>query len=370
MTKAPLRPHVRCQIATLWQKGGKTRKEIAKSCRVSLDTVDRWKNIPLNEPENFNDQERCGRSHAIREDQVEVFKEAIETGGVGNLKRAASEFHCDRSTVTRTISRLGGVLACNQGRIVLAQRDIQKRLSFAKAHLHADFTTWTMFDDKSLEVPPPPPHKHNAPQYRFEGSSKPVKRYKTKKRATKILMFVGANYNGKSEPVFNVKRHDFVRKDGYRYDTFNINVAEVKNRLKKVVYPFMQRTGSTVLAMDNALVQAQAVLATKHPHITAVGFQSEKLNKEVRAPGGIPPSSPDTSWLDCGLFGPFEIKFREANPQTIEEAMTVATKLWHEIPMSDVRKLIDHYPRRLQELVQSKGSWSSWQRSDSVEKCQ
>ena len=118
--------------------------------------------------------------------------------------------------------------------------------------------------------------------------------------------------------------------------------------------------------MDNAPCQTNKKVITaikEHPTIRSAGFQSETLNLTLRSDKGIPPNSPDTSWLDCGVFGPLDTKFRDENPQTIEEAMKVAKRLWKEVKLEDIRALILEYPERLKEIARNEGGNSNWLRS-------
>jgi len=372
-TKKTSRAQLRRDVAVLHQTSAWNVDRIVKERQVSRSFVYKWKDTELNHEAAFDDQPRSGRPKAIKGHLVQPFRRDIERDGSGNIKRVGEKYGISRRTVNRTVTRLGGSAKRNDRALVTTNRDRQKRLAFAEAHAKSNFRDWTMFDDKAFEVPPPPPHRLTAPQYRFPNSKKPTVSYAQRKQPQKLLMFVGANYRGKSQPIFNVTERTVKRRSGQlekEYPTHTIDHVEVVRRIKKIVVPFMVSTRSKFLALDNAPCQAhskvlEAMRRTKR--IKSVGFASARLQADLRDPGGFPPNSPDCSWLDCGLFGPLETKFREAAPQSVESAMKVATRLWNEIPMKDVRKLIDGYRRRLDEIRQAGGGSSSWQRCHSVD---
>eukprot|EP00301_Raphidiophrys_heterophryoidea_P012304 c18739_g1_i1.p1 GENE.c18739_g1_i1~~c18739_g1_i1.p1 ORF type:complete len:112 (-),score=21.63 c18739_g1_i1:738-1073(-) len=94
---------------------------------------------------------------------------------------------------------------CAKHNISLGGNDKAKRLSFAKTRQQEDFKSWCWYDDKSFQIPPPPPNQHNAPQYRFPGSKKPIKTYTRSKSTTSLQMGVAVTFTGKMQPLFNVK---------------------------------------------------------------------------------------------------------------------------------------------------------------------
>ena len=122
--------------------------------------------------------------------------------------------------------------------------------------------TWTWWDDKALQVSPPPPNKQTSPQIRFPGSRTPIKTYKTNKTKQTVFMFVGVNWNGKRKPFFNVKKCSKKRRrepdEGvrYNYKCFKIDANEYEKRLEKIVFPFMKKTKSTVALFNNSPCQS------------------------------------------------------------------------------------------------------------------
>ena len=52
-------------------------------------------------------------------------------------------------------------------------------------------------------------------------------------------MFVGANWNGKSKPSFNVVKEKKKNGNGVNYRTTRINADKSIERLHSVVFPFM-----------------------------------------------------------------------------------------------------------------------------------
>ena len=257
-----VRQNTRQQIAILWQIGKKTVRQIQRRMKVSEATVNRWKNVPFSDPDNFADKPRSGRKFKITELQQAKFQKSIEKEGYGNIKQTAIKFKISRRTVINTIKRLGGKIQANKKVISLSDRDVTKRLQFALSNQNEDFKKWSWFDDKSLEVPSPPPNSQNCPQYRFPGSRKTRRVFKTQKKIIKVMTFVGVNYQGKSEPIFNVKKIKMKRPRksdgvvGYRYETFTVNTEIFLDRLQNMVIPFMMSTNSTKLALDNAPCQA------------------------------------------------------------------------------------------------------------------
>ena len=335
--------------------------EIAKKLGVSQNFVSRWKKADLS---HMEDKPRSGRPRCIPVNKERIFKRQVERGGVGNMNRIAGHFGCSRRTVLKTIKRLGGKVVPTKAVIQLKQKDYEKRLSFAKEHLNDDFTTWCWFDDKSLEIPPDPPHRHISPQYRFADSSSPPKEYPRVKSKVKLMMFVGVSYNGKSKPVFNVE-HSVGVKGGHKTTIQHVTTETTILRLRNTIIPFMKKNNIKVVAMDNSPVQAnKKVLAEFRScgNITSVGFQSDKLKAELRDPGGIPPNSPDTSVLDAGVFGYFETRYRLACPKNIDEAIRAAKKIWREIPQTLVQSYVNTYGNRLREIIKAKGGPTNWQR--------
>ena len=361
----------RLQCAQLYQTANYSSIAISRALNVSLPFVRKWRHADMSNPKSFQDKARSGRPRIISGAKISDFKRQIEKDGPGNIKRVTEVFDISRSTTQRTIRRLKGRKKSNKKKLILIDRDTKKRLLYAKKRINQNFKKWTMFDDKAFQIPPDPPHIHTCPQYRFPGSKKKVISYKTKKSKTKIMMFVGTNYYGKSKPVFNVKKKRRKNGRGYRYETFSLNTQTTLQRLNDVVFPFMKSTNSNVLVLDNATCQANKKVIdaiNSHPTIRSVGFQSELLKAELRSEKGFPPSSPDLSWMDCGLFGPLEMKFRHSNPQTIKEAIKVATRLWDEISLEEIRKYISGYQYRLKEVIKAQGRDCHWSRSTYVEK--
>eukprot|EP00301_Raphidiophrys_heterophryoidea_P010466 c15590_g1_i1.p1 GENE.c15590_g1_i1~~c15590_g1_i1.p1 ORF type:complete len:122 (-),score=18.28 c15590_g1_i1:206-571(-) len=102
--------------------------------------------------------------------------------------------------------------------------------------------------------------------------------------------------------------------------------------------------------------------------ITYVGFQRANMSATHKDPCGVPPNSPDTSVLDAGVFGEFEQKYREADPQNINDAMRVAKRIWREISISKIQTYIDGHRARLQEIINNNGGATSWQRGGNPSK--
>ena len=357
---------IRIQIADRFQNGHQSVAQIVKDLNVTHQTVHAWKDAKLSDKKNFGDRPRSGRPRAIRGPKIQQFRRAVESRMSGYRTFTAKKFGISPSTVRRTIRRLGGRRLPNRHGLILIPRDRERRLKYASHWKDADVKLWTMFDDKSLEVPPSPPGTHNSPQYRFPNSSRELRVFGVRKVRTKLLMWVGCNFTGKSQPQFNVREKIIQRgprKGQVSWKTFNVDATETVRRLKEIVFPFMEQSKSKVLVLDNAQPQAnQLVLGTikANKAVSTIGLQNLKLAAKFRDPFGYPPNSPDCSWMDCGVFSTFEQKFREENPQTIEEAMEVATRLWNEVPQEDIQSYITGYHNRLLEIEAGNGGPSSW----------
>ena len=370
MKKTATRTRLWVIIATMHQIEKKSTGAIRKCLGVSRKTIFKWRAINLGDPNSTRDSKRNGRPLKLANKQTSRFKKMVEKGGHGNISRVAATFSMTTPTVRNTITRLGGEMINVRAEIPLTDSTRAKRLTFALGRLKESFKQWCWFDDKSLEIPPPPPTSHNSPVYRFTDSTSQVPVYEKRKTPIKIMMFVGVCYNGKSKPVFNVVKRIGPR-GGITWETTSVVVDVTLQRLSAVVFPFMKKHGARVLALDNAPVQAhrrvlEAIEAERG--ITSAGFQSDKLKATLRSPIGIPPNSPDLSILDAGVFGFFELKYREANPKTIEEAIAVATKIWREMDIKLVRRCIDGFPARLQEIVNNEGGGSHWQRGTNAQR--
>ena len=81
-----------------------------------------------------------------------------------------------------------------------------KCLSFAKANLRKNLKKWIFFDDKYLEIPPPPPSPPNHSVYPFPDSTKPFPEFARRKKVVKLMMFARVCHNGNSEPDSNHKK--------------------------------------------------------------------------------------------------------------------------------------------------------------------
>ena len=86
-------------------------------------------------------------------------------------------------------------------------------------------------------------------------------------------MFVGANWNGQSKPIFNVRK-----KNNQRQRRSDVNI-------RKVITPFMADMGSDFLIMDNAKVQTYQANFLEELKITGPGFAAKWVNVD----GGQPP---------------------------------------------------------------------------------
>ena len=146
--------------------------------------------------------------------------------------------------------------------------------------MHDDFRKWCFYDDKSLEIPPPPPSIYNAPQYRFPTSKKQQKYYAKRKSTLKIQMGVAISYDGKSNPVFNVVKEKIKKRSKkssgkkYRQKIISITSDIIIDRIRSMIVPFMEESGANILVLDNAPVQAckKVIRYLNSNNIENIGF--------------------------------------------------------------------------------------------------
>ena len=376
MMQAANREVKRSQIALLHQRFGFSETQICEELGVSRDMVAKWKKIPFDKTAGFKDKSRSGRPHAISKAEEKSFKKELEKCSVGNVQRVAAQFDVDRRTVRNTVSRLGGHIHTPTKEIILSQTDMLKRKSFADHWKESDFTKWCWYDDKAFMIPPPPPNKRNCPQYVFPDSKNEPKAHRKSKSSVTLLMGVAVTFEGKSKPMFNVgtaakpEPNDFTVPREGRLRTYGVKAQHIVRRLEKEIIPLMERTGATTLCMDNASVHTADATQKflEGSSVGVVGFNSQKMKAVYRSEVGCPPNSADVSILDAGVFGKVEMKFRQANPQNLREAIDVARKIWRDVSQTEIQNYIASYDSRLIEMAQNKGGGTSWQRGPSPKK--
>lgn len=316
------------QIASKYQVAHLTQAQLVAEGYTMAEVV-RWKKVPFDAPDSaFFKKSGSGRTKMIIGKRLDRMWEMLEGDVDGGVRRAAESLGVSLDCVYKTAQRTGKLIKCSDEVRILPEHK-PKRVSYAQKQLelgarpgHYRMMCWA--DHTPLTVPPAP---FQQKCWRRLGSVKPVPKNLRYKNKVTFQMLVAIGERGVSPPVFTVRkiRRKRLRHGedvlGWRWETFNVNTAVVKEQLEKVIFPWMAENEYTTLVMDTATVQSglrEWMYATAS--VTSPGFNSA-VRKEAN---GYPPNSPDFMWGDAAFFNRFKILFAKARPGTIQEALTAA----------------------------------------------
>lgn len=345
----------RRQVAALSQLQGMSQRKIAAKLSCTKTFVERWCNVDYLAADSEFADKRRRKATKLTVKQRKRAAKYLEKDTRHVVVNAAAAAGVSRATMYRIANSECDKMKCDT-EVLLTDNTVKRRKEFSLSEIGGDHSLNAYADHTIVEVPPLSSQKH---VWRLKGSTKEVpKRIKFKNR-TKMMVYAASSLLGNSPAMFNVqKRRCKKRRRGesilrYRYETYNISAAEVKEDLEETVFPWMKKLGLTKLYLDNAPCQDGLRQFIEDAGVASPGFASLRRGHA----GGFPANSPDFMLLDSSVFPAFKREFARRCPKTIPEAMKVASSILKEL--DDVgKKWVEHLDKLYAEVISNNGGAS------------
>jgi len=344
----------RREVAALYQlQKLKVHQIVAKGYEKCF--VHRWKQIDYLSPDSaFADRKRRKPTKLTAQQRKRAAKR-LEKDTKNVVINTAAHVGVSRATMYRIAAVECDKKKCER-EVVLSPNSVLRREEFSISELGANHSVNAYADHTVVEIPPMSTQKH---VWRVKGSKKAVPTRKKWKNRTKMMIYLASAEIGNSDAMFNVikkrckKRRRGETKLRYRWETYNINAAEVKKDLEATVFPWMRKNNLTKLYLDNAPCQDGLRQFILDAGVDTPGFASLRRSQA----GGFPANSPDFMMLDSSVFPVFKQEFSRRCPTTIPAAMRVTRDILKDLDKVGSR-WVQHLDSLYSEVIAKKGGAS------------